>query len=208
MEDVLEVYAEPYDPSRPKVNFDEMNKQRIKATRPPLPARPGQPQRCDDTYERNGTRNRFLFVEPQAGWRHVNGTEQRTKLDFAPQMTWLVDACDPEAAVMRVVLDNLNTHKLASVYEAGAPAEARRLVRKLALHYTPTHGSWLNMAEIALRILPQQCLDRRIPDAATLKHEIAAWEAQRNAEQATSDWRFDVTEARKKLHRLYPSLSS
>ena len=206
MEDVLEVYAEPYDPTRPKVNFDETSKQLIQETRHPLPAQPGKPQRFDYEYERNGTRHLFLFVEPQAGERHVHVTKQRTKVDFAHEMQWLVDICYPEAEVIRVVLDNLNTHKIASLYEAFEPAEARRIARKLELHYTPKHGSWLNMAEIELSVLQRQCLDRRIPDDDTLKSEIAAWEHQRNAEQATIDWRFSVTDARKKLERLYPSL--
>jgi hypothetical protein len=206
MEDVLEVYAEPYDPRRPKVNFDETNKQLIQETRPPLPAQPGQPVRCDYAYERKGTRNLFLFVEPQTGWRHVHVTERRTALDFAYEMQWLVDEGYPDADVIRVVLDNLNTHKIASLYEAFAPAEARRIARKLEWHYTPKHGSWLNMAEIELSILQQQCLDRRIPDADTLTREIAVWEHQRNAEQATIDWRFSVSDARKRLERLYPSL--
>jgi hypothetical protein len=202
MEDVLEVYAESYDPRRPKINFDETNKQLIKETRLPLPAQPGQPQRYDYEYERNGTRNLFLFVEPQAGERHVHVTEQRTKVDFAYEMQWLVDSCYPEAEVIRVVLDNLNTHRIASLYEA------RRIARKLELHYTPKHGSWLNMAEIELSVLQQQCLDRRIPDEDTLKRAISAWEHQRNAAQATIDWRFSVTHARNKLKRLYPSLPS
>lgn len=206
MEDVLEVYAEPYDPARPQVNFDETTKQLIQETRQPLPAQPGQPQRYDYEYARNGTRNLFLFVEPQAGRRHVHVTEQRTKVDFAHEMQWLVDEGYPEATVIRVVLDNLNTHKMASLYEAFEPAEARRIARKLEFHYTPKHGSWLNMAEIELSVLQHQCLDRRIPDEAMLQREIAAWEAQRNAEQATINWRFSVTDARKKLARLYPSL--
>jgi DDE superfamily endonuclease len=206
MEDVLEVYAEPYDPRRPKVNFDETNKQLVKETRRPLPAQAGQPQRFDYEYERNGTRNLFLFVEPQAGRRHVHVTEHRTKLDFAHAMQWLVDQGYPEADVIRVVLDNLNTHTIASLYEAFEPAEARRIARKLEFHYPPKHGSWLNMAEIEWSILQHQCLDRRLPDADTLKREIAAWEQQRNMEQATIDWRFSVTDARKKLERLYPSL--
>lgn len=202
MEDVLEVYAEPYDPTRPKVNFDETSKQLIKETRQPLPARPGKRPRFDYEYERNGTRNLFLFVEPQPGERHVHVTEQRTKVDFAQEMQWLVDICYPEAEVIRVVLDNLNTHKIASLYEAFQPAEARRIARKLELHYTPKHGSWLNMAEIELGVLQRQCLDRRMPDEDTLKSEIAAWKHQRNAEQATIDWRFSVTDARQKLERL------
>jgi DDE superfamily endonuclease len=206
MEDVLDVYAEPYDPNRPKVNFDETSKQLLKETRQPLPAQPGQPQRYDYEYARNGTRNLFLFVEPQAGERHVQVTEQRTKVDFAHAMQWLVDNCYPEAEVIRLVLDNLNTHKIASLYEAFEPAEARRIAKKLEFHYTPKHGSWLNMAEIELSVLQQQCLERRIPDDETLKREIAAWEHQRNAEQATINWRFSVTDTRKKLKRLYPSL--
>lgn len=147
-------------------------------------------------------------MEPQAGQRHVHVTAQRTKLDFAYEMQWLVDSGSPEAALIRVVLDNLNTHKIASLYEAFEPAEARRIARKLELHDTPKHGSWLNMAEIALSVLQQQCLDRRIPDEATLTREIAAWEHQRNMEQATIDWQFSVSNARSKLERLYPSLPS
>jgi DDE superfamily endonuclease len=208
MEDVLAVYAEPYDPTRPKVNFDATTKQLSKETRQPLPTQPGRPQRYDYEYERNGTRHLFLFVEPQAGRRPVQVTEQRTKVDFAHAMQGLGDEGSPEATVIRGVLDNLNTHKRASLYEAFEPAEARRIARKLALHYTPKHGSWLNMAEIELSVLQQQCLDRRLPDAATLKRAIAAWEHQRNTEQATLDWRFSVSDARSKLKRLYPSLPS
>jgi hypothetical protein len=205
MEDVLDLYAEPYNPRRPKVNFDETSKQLIAETRRALPARPGQSQRYDYEYERNGTRNLFLFTEPQAGWRHVNVTEHRTMIDFAYQMRWLVDEAYPEAEVIRVVLDNLNTHKAASLYEAFAPEEARRIIKKLEFHYTPKHGSWLNMAEIELSVLQRQCLDRRIPDEAALNYEIAAWEEERNERQATIDWRFSVTTARAKLKRLYPS---
>lgn len=208
MEDVLELYAEPYDPRRPKVNFDETSKQLTSETRQPLPAQPGQPERFDYEYEREGTRNLFLFTEPQAGWRHLNVTEQRTMVDFAHQMRWLVDEAYPEAEVIRVVLDNLNTHKAASLYEAFAPEEARRIVKKLEFHYTPKHGSWLNMAEIELSVLQRQCLARRIPDQATLVHEVSAWEKERNEKQATIDWRFSVTDAREKLKRLYPSRSS
>jgi hypothetical protein len=208
MEDVLEVYAEPYDPRRPKVNMDETSKQLVQETRPPQPAQAGRPPRYDYEYERNGTRNLFLFVEPQAGWRHVQVTEHRTALDFAYAMQWLVDEGYPEAEVIRVVLDNLNTHKIASRYEAFEPAEARRMARKLELHDTPKHGRWLNMAEIELSVRQQQGLARRIPDEATLTREIAVWERQRNAEQATIDWRFSVSDARKKLKRLYPSLPS
>lgn len=208
MEDVLELYAEPYDARRPKVNFDETSKQLIKERRSRLPAQPGQPERFDYEYERAGTRNLFLFTEPQAGWRHVSVTNQRTMIDFAHQMKWLVDVAYPQAEVIRVVLDNLNTHKAASLYEAFAPEEARRIVKKLEFHYTPKHGSWLNMAEIELSVLQRQCLTRRIPDEATLVREVAAWEKERNEKQATIDWRFSVTDAREKLKRLYPSRSS
>ena len=208
MESVLELYAEPYDAKRPKVNFDESSKQLIAQTRQPLRTRPGQPERFDYEYERGGTRNLFLFVEPQAGCRHINVTAQRTMIDFAHQMKWLVDVAYPEAEVIRLVMDNLNTHRAASLYEAFAPEEARRIIKKLEFHDTPKHGSWLNMAEIELSVLQRQCLARRIPDEATLKREIAAWEVQRNKEQATIDWRFSVTDAREKLKRLYPSRSS
>jgi hypothetical protein len=208
MEDVLDLYAEPYDPKRPKVNFDETNKQLIQETRRPWPAEPGQPERYDYEYERRGTRNLFLFLEPQTGWRHLEVTHQRTMLEFAQQMRWLVEERYPEAEKIRVVLDNLNTHKPASLYEAFPPAEARRILTKLEFHYTPRHGSWLNMAEIELSVLQRQCLDRRIPDEDTLKRETATWEAHRNATQATIDWRFSVTDAREKLKRLYPSHSS
>jgi hypothetical protein len=187
------------------VNFDETSKQLLADTRAPLPAHAGQPRRYDYTYEREGTRNLFMFCEPQTGWRHIAVTGRRTKVDFAHQMQWLVDERYPEAEVIRVVLDNLNTHKPASLYEAFAPEEARRLAKKLELHYTPKHGSWLNMAEIELSILARQCLDRRIPDEATLKQEVHAYQMRRNAEQATIDWRFSVSDARQKLQRLYPS---
>jgi len=207
MEDVLDLYEEPYDPTRPKVNFDETSKQLIAETRAPLPPKPGKPVRYDYEYQRNGTRNLFLFCEPQVGWRHIVVTAQRTMEDFAEQMRWLVDTRYPEAEVIRVVLDNLNTHKPASLYEAFAPAEARRILKKLEFHYTPKHGSWLNMAEIELSILQRQCLDRRIPDEAMLTREIAAYEGARNATHATITWRFTTTAAREKLHRLYPSNS-
>lgn len=205
MEDVLDIYAEPYDPKRPKVNFDEANKQLIAETRQVQAATAGQVERYDYEYQRNGTANLFMFVEPQAGWRHIEVTAQRTKLDFAQQMKWLVDEKYPEAEVVRVILDNLNTHKPASLYEAFEPQEARRIIKKLEFHYTPKHGSWLNMAEIELSVLQRQCLDRRIADQATLKREIAAWELERNEEKATIDWRFSISDAREKLKRLYPS---
>ena len=207
MEDVLDLYAEPYDPKRPKVNFDESSKQLIGETRQPLSAQPGHAARYDYEYKRNGTRNIFLFCEPQAGWRHVVVTRQRTMQDFAHQMKWLVDERYPEADMIRVVLDNLNTHKPASLYETFAPAEAHRIRRKLEFHYTPKHGSWLNMAEIELSVLARQCLHRRIATEAMLKRELAAVEATRNAAQATIHWQFTTAKARVKLHRLYPSTS-
>ena len=205
MEDVLELYAEPYDPLRPKVCFDETNRQLLADSRSPLPPRPGRPMRQDYAYARKDTRNLFIHCEWQTGWRRVAVTERRTMQDFAHQMKWLVEERYPHAEKVRVILDNLNTHGPGSLYEAFAPAEARRLVEKLEFHYTPKHGSWLNMAEIELSILQRQCLARRIADEATLKQEVAAWEARRNHEQATIDWRFSIPDAREKLHRLYPS---
>src|SRR5262249_16048127 len=162
MEDVLDLYAEPYNPKRPKVNFDESNKQLIQEKRQPLPSAPRHSERYDYEYQRNGTRNMFMCCEPQPGWRPLAVTAQRTKLDFAQQMKWLVDEQYPEAEVIRLVMDQLNTHKVASLYDAFAPEEARRIARKLEIHYTPKHGSWLNMAEIELSVLQRQCLDRRI----------------------------------------------
>ena len=207
MEDVLDLYAEPYDPKRPTVTFDETSKQLIGETRQPLPAQPGYPARYDYEYKRNGTRNIFLFCEPQAGWRHVAVTAQRTMEDFAHQMKWLVDERYPHADVIRVVLDNLNTHKPGSLYETFPPAEAHRVRQKLEFHYTPKHGSWLNMAEIELSVFARQCLQRRIATEATLVHELAAIEAARNTVRATIHWQFTTTAARVKLAHLYPSTS-
>ena len=207
MEDVLDLYAEPYDAKRPKVNFDETSKQLIEEVRLPLEARPGQVERFDYEYKRNGTRNLFMMCEPEAGWRHIEVTEQRTMQDFAHQMKWLVDEKYLEAEVIRIVMDNLNTHKPASLYETFMPEEARRILKRLEFHFTPKHGSWLNMAEIELGILSRQCLDRRIPDEATLKREIKAHEDRRNEAKATINWQFTSGDARLKLHRLYPSIS-
>ena len=207
MEEVLDLYAQPYDARHPKVNFDEMSKQLIEETRLPLSPEVGQLERFDYEYQRNGTRNLFVFCEPQTGWRHLAITERRTKLDFAEQMKWLVDEQYPEAETIEVVLDNLNTHKAASLYEAFAPEEARRILRKIKFHYTPKHGSWLNMAEIELSILQRQCLARRIGDEAKLAVEVTAYEERRNKEKAKIDWRFSLDDARAKLKRLYPSLS-
>jgi len=207
MEEVLDLYATPYDPLHPKVNFDEMSKQLIEETRAVLAAEVGQLERFDYEYKRNGTRNLFVLCEPQAGWRHLAITERRTKLDFAAQMKWLADEKYPEAETIEVILDNLNTHKAASLYEAFAPEEARRLLRKIKFHYTPKHGSWLNMAEIEFSILQRQCLARRIGDEAILATEVAAYEERRNREKAQIDWRFSLADARTKLKRLYPSTS-
>jgi DDE superfamily endonuclease len=207
MEDVLDLYAEEYDEKRPKVNFDETSRQLIADTRTPMEVAAGRPPRYDHEYERKGTRNLFMICEPQTGWRHVEVTQRRTKTDFAHQMKWLVDERYPEAEKIRVILDNLNTHGPGSLYEAFEPEQARRLVGKLEFHYTPKHGSWLNMAEIELSILQRQCLNRRIGDEAMLKREVAAWEQQRNDAKETIDWRFSITDAREKLKRLYPTNS-
>ena len=207
MEDVLEVYALPYDPKRPLVCFDEHLVQLIMEKRAPLPAKPGQPERFDYEYQRNGTRNLFVFFQPLAAWRHVEVTEHRTKIDFAHCMRHLVDECFPEADMIVLVQDNLNTHTPASLYEAFEPAEARRILNRLEFHYTPKHGSWLNMVEIEIGILSEQCLDDRIPDEDTLRREIAAWETTRNEQQATIDWSFGTADARIKLKRLYPNIS-
>jgi hypothetical protein len=205
MEALLDLYAEPYDPARPVVGFDETSKQLVAETRTPLPMAPGRPERVDYEYERNGTANLFLLCQPLRGWRHVDVTERRTKDDFARQMRDLVDRHFPDATVIRVVLDNLNTHTPAALYEAFPPAEARRVLRKLEFHYTPVHGSWLNMAEIEFSLLSRQCLGRRIPDRDILATEVAGWEAARNEQRATVRWQFTVDDARTKLHRLYPS---
>ena len=205
--EVLARYAEPSDAQRPKVNFDETSRQLIADRPPPLPASPHHRQRADHEDERQGTRNLFIFCEPQAGWRHGTVTERRTKPDFAPQMQGLVDERYPQAEGIRVVLDNLNTPGPGSLYDVFEPAEARRLVEKLEFHYTPKPGSWVNMAEIELSILQRQCLKRRIATESILKCEVAAWEHQRNAAQETLDWRFTITDAREKLKRLYPAKS-
>ena len=205
MEDVLELYHQAYDPLRPVVCFDEATKQLIAETRTPLPVRPGDPLRYDYEYERHGTCNLFMFFEPLSAWRHVKVTDRRTLIDFAHCMRDLVDDFFPNAEVIRVVLDNLNTHKLAALYEAFEPGEARRILERLEFHFTPKHGSWLNMAEIELNVLSSQCLDRRIPDKILLVSEVAAWELQRNQHAATVNWQFTTADARIKLRKLYPS---
>jgi hypothetical protein len=205
MGDVLDLYAGPYDPRRPVVCFDEQPRQLIAEVRVPLPAAPGRPQRVDYEYRRQGTANLFLSFEPLAGRRHVAVTAQRTAQDFARQMKALVDVHYPAAAVVAVVLDNLSTHSPAALYQTFPPAEARRILGRLEFHYTPKHGSWLNMAELEFSALGRQCLDRRIPDQEILRREIAAWAVARNATRATVQWRFTVTDARTKLQRLYPA---
>ena len=205
MEDLLDLYAAPYDPARPIVCFDETSKQLVAEARLPLPIEPGKPERVDYEYERKGTANLFLVTEPLRGWRHVEVTDRRTKPDFAQQMRDLVDRHFPDATTIRVVLDNLNTHTPAALYEAFPPDEARRVLRKLELHYTPVHGSWLNMAELEFSMLSRQCLDRRIGDRDLLTAEVAAWENARNEQRASIRWQFTIQDARRKLHRLYPS---
>lgn len=207
MEDVLELYAEADNEKLPVIGFDETSKQLIKETRIALPARAGAVERFDYEYERNGVRNLFMFCCPKRGWRHVAVTTQRTMEDFAHQMKWLVDEGFPTAERVRVVMDNLNTHKAASLYETFAPEEARRILRKLEFHYTPKHGSWLNIAEIELSVFSRQCLDRRIGNEETLTSEIKGLEEERNAACAKIEWRFRTEDARRKLHRLYPSTS-
>jgi transposase len=205
MEDVLDLYAEPYSPSRPVVCFDERPVQLLGEVRQPLPPEPGQPQRIDYEYHRNGTCNLFTYFQPLAGWRHVEVTDRRTKQDFAYCMKSLVDVHFPLAKIIRVVIDNLNIHTPAALYETFEAKEARRILKKLEFHYTPKHGSWLNQVEIELSVLSRQCLERRIPNKETLKQEIAAWEESRNQARATVAWRFTTTDARAKLQRLYPS---
>jgi hypothetical protein len=202
MEEMLDFYAEPYDPKRPKGNCDETSKQLSKETRAPVPTKPGHGTRYDYEYERNGTRNLFLFCEPQAGWRHLVVTEQRTMHDFAPQMKGLVDEGYPDADLIRVVLDTLNTPKLASLYATCAPLEARRIAKKLEFPSTPKPGRWLNRAALEFSGVHRQCLDRRIPDEATLIRELQAYEERRHAAKAKITWRFTSEQARVKLQRL------
>ena len=204
MEDVLDLYAQPYDAQRPVVCFDETSTQLLGEARPPIPAQPGQAQRYDYEYQRQGTRNLFLFCEPKRGWRHVAITQQRTREDFAHQMRWLVDQAYPAIPVVRVVLDNLNTHRPASLYQAFPPPEARRIAQRLEFHYTPKHGSWLNMAEIEFSVFGRCILHRRIPSEDALEREVQALEQERNTASATINWRFSTEDARTKLHRLYP----
>jgi len=206
MEDVLDVYHLPQDPRRPLVCFDETSKQLVKETRVPIPMAPGQTERYDYEYERNGVRNLFLFFAPLQSWRHVKVTDRRTKMDWAQCMKDLVDTHFPNADRIRVVLDNLNTHRPAALYERFPPAEAKRILNRLEFHYTPKHGSWLNMAEIEFSVLSRQCLSRRVPDQAALVQQVAAWQSERNAKDLTVEWQFTTADARVKLKRLYPSI--
>jgi transposase len=206
MEDTLDVYKRPYDETHPLICMDESSKQHLKDTRQPIPAKPGTVARYDTEYERNGVSNIFMFFEPLQGKRHVEVTDQRTAVDWAYQIRDLVDVHYPHAERITLVMDNLNTHSGASLYKAFEPKEARRILEKLEIHYTPKHGSWLNMAEIELSILSRQCMDRRIPDQETLKEEIAAWQEKRNAIARPMEWRFTTEDARIKLKKLYPTL--
>jgi hypothetical protein len=206
MEDVLEVYQRPHDPMRPVVCLDETSKQLISETRVPIAAKPGQVARHDYEYERNGTANLFMMFAPLEGWRHVKVTDRHAAVDYAQVLKELSDTRFPEVEKIVLVQDNLSTHKPASLYEAFPAAEARRLVERFEWHYTPKHGSWLDMAESELSVLSSQCLDRRISDKQTLIEEAAAWEARRNRHHTKADWQFTTIDARVKLKRLYPAL--
>jgi hypothetical protein len=206
MEDVLEVYTRPYDERFPQVCLDEKSKQLIGEVREPLAASSGRGARHDYEYERNGVANLFIVSEPLAGWRHISVTERRTKIDWAHCVKELVDVHYPRAEKIMLVMDNLNTHTPAALYEAFIPSEARRITRKLELHYTPKHGSWLNMAEIELSVLSRQCLDQRLPDQNSLAGEVGAWEEERNAAESSIEWRFTTADARVKLKHLYPEI--
>ena len=204
MEDLLDLYAEPYDPKRPVICFDERPCPLIEEVRTPIPAQSGQLERYDCEYKRNGVVNLFGFFEPLAGWRHMEVTDHRTKSDFAHQMKALVDTHRPDADLIRVVIDNLNTHNPATLYENFPAEEANRILKKLEFHYTPKHASWLNQVEIEFSVLSRQCLDRRIPSKEQLSEQITIWKNQRNAQEATVNWRFSSTDARVKLKTLYP----
>jgi len=205
MEDVLEVYKRPRDKKRPQVCIDESSKQQVKEVKVPLPMKEGSVEKYDYEYERNGVSNLFMMFAPLEGWRHVKVTDRRTKIDWAYCMRDLVDIHFPDAEKILLVEDNLNTHKPASLYEAFPPEEARRIIGKIEFHYTPKHGSWLDMAESEFSALQTQCLNRRIPDQETLKREVAAWEKARNRSAVKADWQFTTEDARIKLRRLYPS---
>jgi hypothetical protein len=206
MEDVLEVYQRPHDPSHPVVCLDETSKQLISEIRVPIPAKPGRPARHDYEYARNGTANLFMLFAPLEGWRNVTVTDHHAAVDYAHLLKDLSDSHFPGASKIVLVQDNLSTHKPASLYEAFPAPEARRLVERFQWHYTPKHGSWLNMAESELSVLSRQCLDQRIPDKQTLTREVAAWQARRNKHNTKADWQFTAADARVKLKHLYPAL--
>jgi hypothetical protein len=208
MEDVLEVYTRPYDPRRPQVCLDETSRQLLAEVNPPVPAAPGRPARQDYEYERRGVCNLFMVTEPLRNWRDVTVSARRTRIDWAHCVKELLEVHYPDADRVVLVQDNLNTHTPASLYEAFPPEEAKRLADRLEIHYTPKHGSWLNMAEIELSVLAEQCLDRRLADQATLEREVAAWQAARNADGRGVDWRFTTEDARIKLKHLYPTIQS
>jgi transposase len=207
MEGVLELYNSPYDPQEPVVCFDEPPVQLVSETRVPLPAEPGKPQRDDYEYKREGTCNLFAFFQPLQGWRHIKVTQHRTCEDFALCMQYLVNVLFPKAARIHLVLDNLNTHTPDALYQTFAPQEALRILSKLEFHYTPKHGSWLNMVELEFSVLSRQCLERRIPSVTELQQEIEAWEHQRNQNRVMVSWRFSTGDARTKFKRLYPTPS-
>lgn len=208
MEDVLDVYKRPYNPKRPMVCLDETSKQLIGETRIPVTASPGQPARYDYEYKRNGVANLFMIFEPLIGKRRVKVTERRTKIDWAYCVREMVDQIYPDAEQIVLVMDNLNTHNKSSLYEAFEPAEAKRIADKIEIHYTPKHGSWLDMAEIELGILSRQCLSRRIENMEQLEKEALAWEKNRNAKKEKVDWQFTTADARIKLKKLYPSIEA
>jgi len=206
MEDVLEIYKLPYDAKRPVICMDEMPKQLLSQTREPIPCQPGQPARQDYEYKRNGVADLFMLFEPLQGKRFVEVTEKRRRIEWATVMKQVADAFYPQAEKIVVILDNLNTHTPSAFYETFAPAEARRLVERFEFHFTPKHGSWLNMAEIELSALVRQCLDRRLPDLEMLSQEVQAWQQQRNDEVVKVQWQFKTKDARTKLLHLYPKI--
>lgn len=207
MEDLLELYAEPFSPTQPVVCMDEASKQLVGEMKASLPARRGHAKRVDYEYRRNGTVNLFVFVQPRGGWRMVRVTDHRARTDWALVVRELLDVQFPDAEVVRLVMDNLNTHSLGSLYEAFEPAEARRLAKRLEIHYTPKHASWLNIAENEIGVLSSQCLDRRIEDREEFHREVTAWERERNEKRVEVDWKFTVEMARVKLRRVYPTIS-
>ena len=206
MEDVLDVYELPYDPQHPVVCMDEKPYQLLGESREPLPRRKGSDQKIDSEYVREGTCSIFIFTEPLGGVRHVNVRKQRTSVDWAEEIQYLVDIGYPNVEKITLVLDNLNTHTLASLYRAFPPEEARRIVRRLEIHFTPLHGSWLNIAEIELNVMTRQCLHRRIDDFEKLRSELAAWERERNTRSSKIRWHFTNNQAREKMASLYPKI--